>query len=53
VRADRPDHMTAKEAIDSMMDEETRQVYTTLADTAIRFVAELAGVINRDGQTTH
>jgi hypothetical protein len=49
----RPDHMTATEAIDNMIDEETREVYTTLADAAMRFVADLADAINRVGQTVH
>jgi hypothetical protein len=49
----RPNHMTSKEAIDNMIDEETREVYTALADAAMRFVADLADAINRVGQTVH
>jgi hypothetical protein len=37
--------MTAKEAIDNVINQETRAAYAALADGAMRFVAELADAI--------
>lgn len=49
----RPEGMTAKQAIQTMTTEETRQVFGELADAAISYVKELAVSLDRAGQTMH